>query len=550
MPSRPTSTPPTNPSRRMAMVIVFETLRECRRDWNNQALSSPVLLAAATFHEQAVPLLCAHVFLFARNLLYLGVSVTPAQWLLAACLTTWGHRGRWIPKNTDLLTPTDWGQLKTRSATQLMPIDRKPEFFKGAQLKVGIIGCGYVGLPLALRFAEAGHKVTGFDTDPNKVSMLNAGKSYIEHIPQNKIQQFVNSRHFSATSDFAKLKEADAILICVPTPLDERREPDLSYVEQTAISLYPHLQRGQLVVLESTTYPGTTEELLLPILEKSGLRCTIAAGSENENIACDFYLAFSPEREDPGNKQFGLAQIPKVVGGLNPPSGRAAIALYTQVVARVVPVSSTRAAEMAKLLENIFRCVNIALVNELKQLSLRMNIDIWEVIDAAATKPFGYMPFYPGPGLGGHCIPVDPFYLSWKAREFDFSTRFIELAGEVNTAMPYHIVDAIAAALNNHEKSLKGSKLLILGVAYKKDVDDLRESPTLKIMELLKQRGADFDYNDPYFPQLHKMRHYNYENMKSVPITPQMLASYDGVVIATDHTSYDYAAIVDRSEEH
>jgi len=429
-----------------------------------------------------------------------------------------------------------------------MPVDRKPEFFKGAQLKVGIIGCGYVGLPLALRFAEAGHKVMGFDTDPMKVNSLNAGKSYIEHIPQTKIQQFVNSRHFSATTDFTKLKDVDAILICVPTPLDERREPDLSYVEQTALSIQPNLQRGQLVVLESTTYPGTTEELVLPILEKSGLRCPIAAGPENENVACDFYLAFSPEREDPGNKQFGLAQIPKVVGGLNPPSGRAALALYTQVVARVVPVSSTRAAEMAKLLENIFRCVNIALVNELKQLSLRMNIDIWEVIDAAATKPFGYMPFYPGPGLGGHCIPVDPFYLSWKAREYDFSTRFIELAGEVNTEMPYHVVNAVATALNNHKKSLKGSKLLILGVAYKKDVDDLRESPTLKIMQLLQQRGAELDYNDPYFPKLHKMRHYNFEHMKSVSLSAQTLGSYDGVVIATDHSSYDYGAIVDGSK--
>jgi UDP-N-acetyl-D-glucosamine dehydrogenase len=429
-----------------------------------------------------------------------------------------------------------------------MPIDRKPEFFKGAQLKVGIIGCGYVGLPLALRFAEAGHKVTGFDTDPGKVSMLNAGKSYIEHIQQTKIQQFVNSKHFNASNDFTRLKEVDAIIICVPTPLDERREPDLSYVEQTATAIYPNLQRGQLVVLESTTYPGTTEELVLPILEKSGLHCSIGAGPENENIPCDFFLAFSPEREDPGNKQYGLAQIPKVVGGLNPPSSRAAVALYAQVVARVVPVSSTRAAEMAKLLENIFRCVNIALVNELKMLSLRMNIDIWEVIDAAATKPFGFMPFYPGPGLGGHCIPIDPYYLSWKAREFDFSTRFIELAGEVNTAMPYHVVDAITAALNNHKKSLKGSKLLLLGMAYKKDVDDLRESPTLKIMQLLQQRGTDFDYNDPYFPRLHKMRHYSFEEMKSVPLNPQTLASYDAVVISTDHSSYDYAAIVDAAK--
>ena len=429
-----------------------------------------------------------------------------------------------------------------------MAVDRKPEFFKGAQLKVAIIGCGYVGLPLALRFAEAGHKVTGFDTDPQKVSMLNAGKSYIEHIPQTKIHQFINSRHFNATTDFARLKEADAIIICVPTPLDERREPDLSYVEQTAISIYPHLQKGQLVCLESTTYPGTTEELVLPLLEKSGLRCPIAAKPEAESDAGDFFLAFSPEREDPGNKQYGLAQIPKVVGGLNPASGRAAQALYGQVVARVIPVSSTRAAEMAKLLENIFRCVNIALVNELKILSLRMGIDIWEVIDAAATKPFGFMPFYPGPGLGGHCIPVDPFYLSWKAREYDFATRFIELAGEVNTAMPYHVVDAITAALNERKKSLKGSKLLILGVAYKKDVDDLRESPTLKIMQLLQQRGAQLDYNDPYFPQLHKMRHYNYEHMKSVALNPQVIGSYDGLVIATDHSSYDYTAIVDAAK--
>jgi UDP-N-acetyl-D-glucosamine dehydrogenase len=429
-----------------------------------------------------------------------------------------------------------------------MPTDRKPEFFKGAQLKVGIIGCGYVGLPLALRFAEAGHRVTGFDTDPAKVSMLNAGKSYIEHIQQNKIQQFVNSRHFGATTDFSKLKETDAILICVPTPLDERREPDLSYVEQTAISIQPHLQKGQLVVLESTTYPGTTEELVLPILEKSGLRCPIASGIESENIPSDFFLAFSPEREDPGNKQYGLAQIPKVVGGINPPSSRAALALYAQVVARVVPVSSTRAAEMAKLLENIFRCVNIALVNELKLLATRMNIDIWEVIDAAATKPFGFMPFYPGPGLGGHCIPVDPYYLSWKAREFDFAARFIELAGEINTSMPYHVVDAIASSLNGQKKSLNGSKLLILGVAYKKDVDDLRESPSLKIMQLLQQRGAQLDYNDPYFPQMHKMRHYNFENMRSVPLSKDTFAKYDAAIIATDHSSYDYHAIVDGSK--
>jgi len=430
----------------------------------------------------------------------------------------------------------------------IMAVERKPEYFKGAQLKVGIIGLGYVGLPLALRFAEAGHRVLGFDTDPAKVEKLNRGQTYIRHIPVMKIQQYVNSKHFAATGEFTRLAEVDAVLICVPTPLDERREPDLSYVEQTVQAIRPNLQRGQLVVLESTTYPGTTEELVLPILEQSGLKCPVACGPDAENISTDFFLAFSPEREDPGNKQFGLAQIPKVVGGTNPPSSRAAQALYAQIVARVVPVSSTRAAEMTKLLENIFRCVNIALVNELKLLCLRMGMDIWEVIDSAATKPFGFMPFYPGPGLGGHCIPVDPFYLSWKARQYDFSTRFIELAGEVNTAMPYHVVDAIAAALNDREKSLKSSRVLVLGVAYKKDVDDLRESPTLKIMQLLGERGAQVDYNDPHFPQLHKMRHYDYSGMRSVELTPRTLGGYDCVVIATDHSTYDYAAIVEAAK--
>jgi UDP-N-acetyl-D-glucosamine dehydrogenase len=429
-----------------------------------------------------------------------------------------------------------------------MAPDRKPEYFKGAQLRVGIIGCGYVGLPLGLRFAEAGHRVTGFDTDPSKVEKLNRGQSYIQHIPTTKIQQFVQSKHFNATSDFSGLVEMDAILICVPTPLDQRREPDLSYVEQTAQSILPHLQRGQLVVLESTTYPGTTEELVLPILGKSGMKCPIAHGPQDENVTTDFFLAFSPEREDPGNKQYGLSQIPKVVGGVNPPSGRAAQSLYAQIVSRVVPVSSTRAAEMAKLLENIFRCVNIALVNELKLLGARMGIDIWEVIDAAATKPFGFMPFYPGPGLGGHCIPVDPFYLSWKAREYDFATRFIELAGEINTAMPYHVVESVATALNDGQKSLKGSRILLLGVAYKKDVDDLRESPSLKILDLLAARGAKLDYNDPYFPQLHKMRHYNFAGMKSVPLDPKTIAGYDCVLIATDHSSYDYQMIAEAAQ--
>ena len=425
-----------------------------------------------------------------------------------------------------------------------MAVDRKPEFFAGKDIRIGIIGCGYVGLPLALRFADVGQRVTGFDTDQEKVKKLNAGQSYIQHIPADKIQQHVQGKRFDSTTDFVKLREMDAVLICVPTPLDERREPDLSYVEKTAQSIAPNLQRSQLIVLESTTYPGTTEELVLPILEKSGLHCPIAKGGESENVATDFYLAFSPEREDPGNKQYGLAQIPKIVGGINPASGRAAAALYAQIVSRVVPVSSTRAAEMVKLLENIFRCVNIALVNELKQLCLRMNLDIFEIIDSAATKPFGFMPFYPGPGLGGHCIPVDPYYLSWKAREYDFATRFIELAGEVNTAMPYHVVDAVASALNDRKKSIKGSKVLILGMAYKKDVDDLRESPSLKLLELLTGRGAVLDYNDPFFPMLFKMRHYDFSNMRSVALSPERLASYDCVLIATDHTSYDYDAIV------
>jgi UDP-N-acetyl-D-glucosamine dehydrogenase len=429
-----------------------------------------------------------------------------------------------------------------------MAAERKPEFFAEKELKIGIIGCGYVGLPLALRFADVGQRVTGFDTDQEKITKLNAGQSYIQHSSADKIKQHVQGKRFDATTDFTRVREMDAVLICVPTPLDERREPDLSYVEKTAQSIAPNLQRNQLIVLESTTYPGTTEELVLPILEKGGLKCPLARGAGSENVATDFYLAFSPEREDPGNKQFGLAQIPKVVGGINPASGRAAVALYAQIVSKVVPVSSTRAAEMVKLLENIFRCVNIALVNELKQLSLRMDLDIWEVIDSAATKPFGFMPFYPGPGLGGHCIPVDPYYLSWKAREYDFATRFIELAGEINTAMPYNVVDALVSALNSHEKSVKGSKILLLGVAYKKDVDDLRESPSLKLLELLSARGAVLDYNDPYFPALFKMRHYDYSNMKSVELSPERLASYDCVLIATDHTSYDYEAIVRNSK--
>ncbi len=424
---------------------------------------------------------------------------------------------------------------------------RSPEYFKGSNLKIGIIGCGYVGLPLILRFAERGHLVWGFDTDPAKVEKLNAGQSYVRHIPAEEIRRQLDSRHFTATGDFSKLREVEAILICVPTPLDDRREPDLTYVEQTAHAIGGNLQCGQLVILESTTYPGTTEELVLPILERSGLRCPIASGEENKNIAGDFYLAFSPEREDPGNKQYNVGTIPKVIGGLNPPSLRAAEHLYSQIVPKIISVSSTRAAEMTKLLENIFRCVNIALVNELKLLCLRMGLDIWEVIDAASTKPFGFMPFYPGPGLGGHCIPLDPYYLSWKAREFDFATRFIELAGEINTNMPYMVVEAVAGALNRHEKSLKGSKILVLGVAYKKDIDDVRESPALKIIDLLLKRGARVEYNDPYTPALHRMRHYDFSHMRSLPLTAEGLSQHDCVVIATDHSAYDYQMIVDHA---
>jgi UDP-N-acetyl-D-glucosamine dehydrogenase len=422
-----------------------------------------------------------------------------------------------------------------------------PEFFAGAPRAIGIIGLGYVGLPLALRFAEKGHRLTGFDVDPAKVEKLNAGQSYIKHIGAENVARHVAAGNFRATADFSRLREMDAVIICVPTPLDERREPDLTYVRETAESIAPHLQRGQLIVLESTTYPGTTEEIMLPILEGGGLHCPVHSGANGESPATDFYLAFSPEREDPGNKQFAIGQIPKIVGGINPASRQAAAALYGQIVPRIVEVSSTRAAEMIKLLENIFRCVNIALVNELKLLCQRMGLDVWEVIDGAASKPFGFMPFYPGPGLGGHCIPVDPYYLSWKAREYDFATRFIELAGEINTAMPYHVVTAVADALNQQERSLKGSRILLLGIAYKRDVDDLRESPSLKLLQLLMEHGAQVDYNDPFFPALHRMRHYDYSHLRSVALSPAAIAAYDCVLIATDHSAYDYPAIVEAA---
>ena len=376
-------------------------------------------------------------------------------------------------------------------------------------VQVGVIGLGYVGLPLGLLFARNGFPTTGFDIDQAKVDMLEKGESYIRHIPGSAIAEQVGEKRFRATTDFAVLKEMDAILICVPTPLDHHREPDLSFVRSTTEAITPHLRPGQLVVLESTTYPGTTEEVVLPILEKSGLNCPILPYvTDGSHVTTpvetegDFLLAFSPEREDPGNKQFQTHQIPKVVGGVNASSALAARALYGQAFEKTLLVSSTRAAEMTKILENTYRCVNIALVNELKLLCLRMGIDIWEVIEAARTKPFGFTPFFPGPGLGGHCIPIDPFYLTWKAREYEFPTRFIELAGEINAAMPEHVVTSLAEALNRRKQCLQGARILILGIAYKKDIDDLRESPSLRIIELLKDRGAQVDYHDPYFPRL------------------------------------------------
>ncbi|HET8888520.1 MAG TPA: nucleotide sugar dehydrogenase [Candidatus Angelobacter sp.] len=404
--------------------------------------------------------------------------------------------------------------------------------------RIGVIGLGYVGLPLVLLFSEQDFRITGFDIDAKKIEVLGRGGSYIVRIPETEIQA-ATSKGFSATSDYSRIAEMDAIIICVPTPLDDHHEPDLSFIAATAEAITPHLRAGQLVVLESTTYPGTTEELLIPILEKNPLGLKAARGTDDAKNT--FYVAFSPEREDPGNDTVARCDIPKVVGGLNPAATELGRKMYGTIFHRTVPVSTPAAAEMTKLLENIYRCVNIALVNELKLLSLRMGIDIWEVIAAASTKPFGFQPFYPGPGLGGHCIPIDPFYLSWKAKEYDFHTRFIELAGEINLGMPYHVVASTAAALNKQRKSLNGANILILGVAYKKDIDDLRESPSLTIIELLQKEGATVCYNDPFFEYVGRGRKYNLE-MKNTPL--DNLGQYDCVLIVTDHSSYDYAEIV------
>jgi len=411
------------------------------------------------------------------------------------------------------------------------------------QARVAVIGLGYVGLPLALLYTEQNFSVTGFDIDARKVSTLDQGGSYIFRIPATEIQA-AKKRGFSATAEYARLTEMDAIIICVPTPLNEYHEPDLSFITDTAKSIAPHLRAGHLVILESTTYPGTTEEVLIPILEK-GNRNGLKASRGDASNGQEFYVAFSPEREDPGNQTVARRDIPKVVGGLDAKASDLAAALYSAIFNRVVRVSSPAAAEMTKLLENIYRCVNIALVNELKLLSLRMGIDIWEVIAAASTKPFGFQAFYPGPGLGGHCIPVDPFYLSWKAKEWDFRTRFIELAGEINTNMPYHVLESVGKALNTQKKALNGAKVLVLGLAYKKDIDDLRESPSLTIIELLQKDGAQVSYNDPYFPTVGKGRKYDLQ-MKCAPL--ENLGQYDCVLIVTDHSDYDYAGIVRESQ--
>lgn len=403
------------------------------------------------------------------------------------------------------------------------------------EAKVGIIGLGYVGLPLALEFCSKGFNVVGFDVDESKIPVLNSGKSYIKHIGTERITKAVESSKFIATSDFSKLSEMDAIVICVPTPLDKHRQPDMKYIVNSAKSVAQYIRKGQLVCLESSTYPGTTEEILLPMFEEKGLK-----------VGEDFYLAFSPEREDPNNPNYNTATIPKVVGGMTDNCLKVSQALYNNVIVKTVPVSSPRVAEATKLLENIYRSVNIALVNELKVVFDKMDIDVFEVIDAAKTKPFGYQAFYPGPGLGGHCIPIDPFYLTYKAHEYEVPTKFIELAGEVNTSMPFYVVEKASELLNTQKKALNGSKILVLGAAYKKDIDDMRESPSLKLIELLQERGAEVDYNDDYFATLPKTRKYQFE-MQSVKITAENLAKYDLVLLSTDHSYYDYQFIADSS---
>jgi UDP-N-acetyl-D-glucosamine dehydrogenase len=402
---------------------------------------------------------------------------------------------------------------------------------------VGVIGLGYVGLPLLDAYITSGFDAIGFDVDVNKTDALNQGKSYIAHIADTVIQNWLDQKRFQATTDMERLREVDVILICVPTPLSDSRDPDLSYVRKTTEAIAQSLRPGQMVVLESTTYPGTTKDVLLPILEESGLK-----------IGVDFFLAYSPEREDPGNKNFTAGTIPKVVGGYEPSSTRLATVFYENAITSVVPVESCEVAEACKILENTYRSVNIAMVNELKVLFHKIGIDVWDVIDAAKTKPFGFQAFYPGPGLGGHCIPIDPFYLSWVARKHEMPTRFIELAGEINTSMPLFVVDRLAAALNDHGKPIKGSKVGILGMAYKKDVDDHRESPSFKLMELLMERGAEVSYCDPHVPKLPNMRHYDMPKLESQAPTAEYWNSLDCVLISTNHSLFNWDEIVSNSK--
>ena len=416
------------------------------------------------------------------------------------------------------------------------------QLIRSRTVRIGIVGLGYVGLPLALMFSSNGVVVEGFDIDPAKVEKLLSRRSYIWRIAPEEISA-ARDRGFHATTDLAHIADVDIIILCVPTPLNENQEPDLRFIRETAFAIAPHLRAGQLIVLESTTYPGTTEEVVLPILEEAN--CAHLKVSRNTAAKDDVFLAFSPEREDPGNTAVERRDVPRVVGGVDRFSTELAAELYAIAFRQIVPVSTPAVAEMTKLLENIYRCVNIALVNELKQLCMRMGVDIWEVIDAAKTKPFGFHPFYPGPGLGGHCIPIDPFYLSWKARAFDFRTKFIELAGEVNTEMPYFVVRCLSEALNQQKKSINGSRILVLGIAYKKDIDDLRESPSLTIIELLRRAKAQVDYNDPFLPHVGHGRHYDL-NMISASIDD--VSCYDGVLIATDHSSYDYPRIVSQAK--
>lgn len=427
------------------------------------------------------------------------------------------------------------------TTTSLDRIGTTKQRLQTREARIGVVGMGYVGLPLALLFSEERFRVTGFDIDSRKVETLNQGGSYIVRIPANEIAA-ARGKGFVATADYAQICSMDVVIICVPTPLNEHHEPDLSYITGTVASIAPHLREGQLIILESTTYPGTTEEVVVPLLEKGnpgGLR--VARDAETTG----FYVAFSPEREDPGNDSVARRDIPKVVGGCGPAATELAAAVYGAIFNRTVVVSSPKAAEMTKLLENIYRCVNIALVNELKQLCMRMDINLFEVIEAAKTKPFGFQAFYPGPGLGGHCIPIDPFYLSWKAKEFDFHTRFIELAGQVNMEMPYFVVENVAEALSQRYRALCGAKILILGMSYKRDIDDLRESPSLTIIELLQKRGAKVEYNDPFFPTVGHGRKYAL-NMTSTPLSK--IREFDCVVIVTDHSQYDYRSIVSQAQ--